>query len=146
MFLSRLKIGTRLGLAFAVVLIMVVGIVWLAVWRLESLDTLLTEVVDNRVPQVVISHKWAISVLESGRHMRNIFILDHDSIPEELAGLEEQKKMRIQYMNDLEKTLDTDAGRHLWNNVAQARALYIPDEDEFIRLARLNQLDEPRDC
>jgi methyl-accepting chemotaxis protein WspA len=133
-----------LGLAFAVVLIMVVGIVWLAVWRLESLDTLLTEVVDNRVPQVVISHKWAISVLESGRHMRNIFILDHDRIPEELAGLEEQKKMRIQYMNDLEKSLDTDAGRHLWNNVAQARALYIPDEDEFIRLARLNQLDEAK--
>ena len=113
MLFSRLKIGTRLGLAFAVILAMVVGIVLFAVIRL---DTLLTAFTGNRVPEVVSSHKWAISVLDSARHMRNIFILDHDKIPEELAGLQEQKKLRIQYMNELEKTLDTDQGRQLWTN------------------------------
>jgi methyl-accepting chemotaxis protein WspA len=136
-----LKIGTRLGLGFAVVLIMVVGVVWLAVSRLESLA--LTRFV-YRVPQVVSSHKWAISVLESGRHMRNIFILSPDKIAEELAGLEEQKKLRIDYMNELEKTLDTEQERQLWKNVVEARAQYIPDEDEFIRLAQVNQLDEAK--
>jgi methyl-accepting chemotaxis protein WspA len=141
---SRLKIGTRLGLAFAVILTMVVGIVCLAVSRLGSLDTVLTEFVSGRVPEVVSSHRWAISVLESGRHMRNIFILDRDKIPEELAGLQEQKKLRIQYMNELEKTLDTDQGRQLWKDVVEARALYIPDEDEFIRLVQLNQLDDAK--
>jgi methyl-accepting chemotaxis protein WspA len=140
-FLSRLKIGTRLGLAFAVVLSMVAGIVCLAVFRL---DTLLTEFTSNRVPGVVSAHKWAISVLDSARHMRNIFILDHDRIPEEMLGLQAQKKLRIEYMNYLEKTLDTDQGRQLWKNVAEARAQYIPDEDEFIRLAQANQLDEAR--
>jgi hypothetical protein len=41
MFLGNLKIGTRLGLAFTVVLIMVLGIVAVAVSRLESIDALL---------------------------------------------------------------------------------------------------------
>jgi methyl-accepting chemotaxis protein WspA len=139
--LGRFKIGTRLGLAFAAVLLMVVGIACLALLRLESFDAVLTKFDSSRLPQVVSSHKWAISVLESGRHMRNLFILDHDQIPQEIAGLEEQKKLRIDYMSELEKSVDTEAGKQLWRNVVEARAAYIPDEDEFIRLVQVNQLD-----
>ena len=144
MFLGNLKIGMRLGLAFAVVLIMALGIIVLAVSFLKSRDTLLTKMVDDRVPQVVTSYRWAVSVLESARHMRNMFVLDHDKIPDELAGLEEQKKLRIEYMGDLQKTLDTDRGRELFKDTADARAAYIPDEDEFIRLTQLNQLEAAR--
>src|SRR5579862_3281910 len=99
MFLRNVKIGTRLGLAFAVVLLMVLGIVALAVSRLQSMDALLSRFASERVPQVVLSHKWAISVLESARHMRNMFILDHDKIPEELNLLEGEKQKRIELMN-----------------------------------------------
>jgi methyl-accepting chemotaxis protein WspA len=141
MFLGNLKIGTRLGLAFGILLIMVLGIIGLALSRLESQQRLLA---GNRVPEVVTSHKWAISVLESGRHMRNIFILDQDKIPEEMTGLKEQKKLRIEYMKDLEKTIDTDQGSELLKNAVDARALYIPFEDEFIRLAELNKLDDAK--
>jgi methyl-accepting chemotaxis protein WspA len=144
MFLGNLKIGTRLGLAFTVVLIMVLGIIAVAVSRLESMDALLMRFANERVPQVVISHKWAISVLESARHMRNIFILDHDKIPEELSLLEEQKKLRAELMNEILKIVDTAQGKELWKNAVDVRAAYIPDEDEFIRLVQTNRLDEAK--
>jgi methyl-accepting chemotaxis protein WspA len=144
MFLGNLKIGTRLGLAFAIVLIMALGIIALAVSFLESRDALLTKMVNDRVPQVVTSYKWAVSVLEAARHTRNIFVLDHDKIPEELAGLAEQKKLRIQYTTDLEKVIDTDRGRELLKNTLETRDLYLPDEEEFIRLTQLNQLEAAR--
>jgi methyl-accepting chemotaxis protein WspA len=133
-----------LGLAFAILLIMLLCIIGLAVSRLESQDMLLERFTSNRVPQLMTAHKWAISVLESGQNMRNIFILDHDKIPEELATLKDQKKMRIVYMNDLEKFSDTDQGKEMVKNVVDVRAKYIPDEDEFIRLAEVNQLDEAK--
>jgi methyl-accepting chemotaxis protein WspA len=144
MFLEHLKIGTRLGLAFAVVLIMVLGTVALALSRLESQDRLLSKFADVRVPQVVIAHKWAISVLESARHTRNIFVLDHDKIPEEIAGLQDQKKKRIDEMNAMERQVDSDHGRELLKNVEDARAIYVLDEDEFIRLVLANRLDEAK--
>jgi methyl-accepting chemotaxis protein WspA len=144
MSLGNMKIGTRLGLAFSLLLIMVLGMVGLALSRLESQDNMITSFANTRVPQVVASHKWAISVLESGRHMRNIFILDQSKIPEEMAGLQDQKKLRKEYMSALEKTIDTDQGKALLKNVVDARALYIPNEDEFIRLAELKQLDEAK--
>ena len=144
MFLGNLKIGTRLALAFAVVLIMVFGTVALAVSRLESQDRLLSKFADERVPQVVTAHKWAISVLESARHTRNIFVLDHDKIPEEIAGLQDQKKRRIDDMNALGREADSDHGKELLKNVEDARAIYVPDEDEFIRLVLANRLDEAK--
>jgi methyl-accepting chemotaxis protein WspA len=144
MFLGNMKIGTKLGLAFSLLLIMVLGMVGLAVSRLDSQDALITSFSSKRVPKVVASHKWAISVLETGRHMRNIFILDHDKIPEEIAGLEDERKLRIEYVNDLEKTIDTDQGRALLKTAVDARAMYLPDEDEFIRLAQLKQLEEAK--
>jgi methyl-accepting chemotaxis protein WspA len=144
MSLGNLKIGTRLGLAFAVVLIMVLGIIALAVSRLESQDKLLSRFADERVPQVVNAHKWAISVLESARHTRNIFVLDHDKIPEELSGLADQKKLRIDDMHAMEREIDTEQGKELLNNVEDARAIYIPDEDEFIRLVQTNRLDDAK--
>jgi methyl-accepting chemotaxis protein WspA len=144
MFLGNMKIGTRLGLAFGVVLLMVLGIIGVAMSRLASMNALLSSFANERVPQVVTSHKWAISVLESARHMRNIFILDHDKIPEELGLLENEKKKRIELMNSILAMVDTAQGKEFWKNAVDVRAAYVPDEDEFIRLVQANRLDEAK--
>jgi len=144
MLLGHMKIGTKLGLAFGAVLVMVLGIIALAVSRLDSQDELLSRFADERVPHVVTVHKLAISVLESSRHTRNIFVLDHDKIPEELAGLEDQKKLRAEDMNTIEKAVDTEQGKELLKNVMQAGAVYVPDEEEFVQMVKANQLDEAK--
>jgi len=133
-----------LGLAFAVVLIMVLSIVALAVSRLDSQDALISKFANERVPQVVNSHKLAISVLASAGHTRNIFLLDHGKIPEELSGLEDQRKQRIELINAIDRVVDTEQGEVFFRNVAESHAIYVPDEDEFIRLVQANRLDEAK--
>jgi methyl-accepting chemotaxis protein len=144
MFLGNLKIGTRLGLAFASLLVMVLGIIGLAVLRLESQDELLGEFANDRVQQLVITHKWANSLLETGNYIRNIYLLDRDTTGEQLTRLKEFKKMRASYRADLVKTIDTEQGRELVKNVIEARNRYVPDEDEFLRLFEANRLDEAK--
>jgi hypothetical protein len=61
MFLRNLKIGTRLALAFGVILIMVLGIIVLGVSRLQSQDQLLSDFATQDVPGVATSLKWANS-------------------------------------------------------------------------------------
>ena len=144
MFLGNLKIGTRLALAFTVILIMVLGIIALGVSRLESQDRLLSDFANDDVPGVATSLKWANSVLETARHMRNIFILDHDKIPEELEGVADQKKQRDGDMNAISRSVDTETGKRLFKNVMAAGATYFPYEDEFVRLAQTDRLDEAK--
>src|ERR1700685_957896 len=69
MFLGNLKIGARLGLAFAAILVMLLGIIALGVSRLESQDRLLSDFASVDVPGVATSLKWANSVLETARHI-----------------------------------------------------------------------------
>jgi methyl-accepting chemotaxis protein WspA len=144
MFLGNLRIGTRLGLAFAVVLTLVLGIILFAVSRLQAQDTLLSRFADQRVPLVVNTHKWAISLLESTAYTRNIFALEHVKIPEELSGLESQRRVRQDLANAIEGEVNTERGRELFKDAMAARAVYILDEDEFIRLVRADRLDEAK--
>jgi hypothetical protein len=97
------------------------------------------------VPKVVAALRWANSVLESARHTRNIFVLDHDKIPEELQGLKDQRKQRIEDMNEIDRRGLTDEEKKLFSNVVDTRAIYLPYEEEFIRLVQANRLAEAKE-
>jgi two-component system, sensor histidine kinase and response regulator len=144
MFLGNLKIGTRLALAFAVILAAILGIIALSVSRLESQDRLLSDFANDDVPGVVTSLKWANSVLESARRDTNMLVLNRQRIPEGLEGLRAQRKERTEDMNAIEKMADTEVGRALFEGAVAARQISIPDEDEFIRLLEANRLDEAK--
>jgi len=144
MSLGNLKIGTRLGLAFGAVLFMVIGIIGLSILRLESQDALLDKFASGRVPQLMTSQKWSIAFLNTGRHMRNVFVLDHDKIKEELAGVKEEQKVRGQCMEELEKIVDTNEGKQKLQAVVDAKAKDVPMEVEFMRLVEADQLDAAR--
>jgi two-component system sensor histidine kinase/response regulator len=141
MLLGNLKIGTRLALAFGIILIMVLGIIVLGVSRLESQDRLLSDFANDDVPGMVTSLKWANAVLETARHTNNIFILNHDQIPEELRGLADQKNERAEDMDVIARSIDTDTGKQLFNQVLIARRTYLPYKDEFVRLVQADRLD-----
>ena len=144
MFLGNLKIGTRLAVAFAVVLVTVLGIIALSVSRLDSQDHLLSTFANDDVPGVVTSLKWANSVLESARRRTNILALNRERIPEELEGLRDQREQRTEDVNAIEKMADTEVGRALFEGTVAARQISIPDEDEFIRLVEADRLDEAK--
>jgi two-component system, sensor histidine kinase and response regulator len=144
MFLGNLKIGARLGLAFAAILVMLLGIIALGVSRLESQDRLLSDFANVDVPGVAASLKWANSVLETARHTDNIFILNHDKIPEELKGLADQKNHRTEDMDVIARSIDTDTENQLFGRVVVASGIYFPYEDEFIRLVQADRLDEAK--
>jgi methyl-accepting chemotaxis protein WspA len=144
MVLGNLKIGTRLGLAFAVVLIMALGIIALAVSRLQAQDASLSRFADERVPLVVNAHKWAISLLVSTQQISDIFALERDRIPAELSALESQRKIRLDLMNTIDREVNTERGRELFKNAVDARSVYVLDEDELVRLVQAGRLDDAK--
>jgi len=144
MFLGNLMIGKRLGLAFAVILATVLGIIALGVSRLESQDSRLTDFATSDVPGVVTSLKWANSVQKSAQHANNIFVLNPERIPAELEGLGDQRKQSADDMNTIEKMIHTEEGLASFRSTVAARNISILDEDEFIQLVEANRLDEAK--
>ena len=145
MQIKNLKIGTRLGAAFAIPIVLLMVIAGVSLSRLGELDSGLGHVVDERQRDLVITYKWAIAVLETARHSRNVLILEKDKIEEELNGMRQEKEDRKRFMAEMEENVKGDErAKQLLQNVVDNRARYIPHEDEYLRLAENGQFDEAK--
>ena len=61
-FLSRLKIGTRLGLAFALVLFITSAVSALGVWRIGSLSDTSQQITSVELDRSILSQRWASQI------------------------------------------------------------------------------------
>ncbi len=133
--MKNLKIGTRLGIGFAVLLILLTMSVSVGIGRLSSLNNKVEDLSENHIPKLLVENEWIIAMLQTARQMRNMLILeDKEKIKNEVEGVMQLKEKRQQYMERLQKTIVTPAGKAALQKVIEARAAYTPHEDEFLKL------------
>ena len=135
MSFANLKIGTRLGLGFAVILVLLAVIVGIGIGRLSSLNDRVNDLSDNHIPKLLDENEWIIAMLQTARQTRNMLILDDPGkIKQEVEGVMGLKEKRRECMERLQKTIVTPGGKAALQAVIEARAAYTPHEDEFLRL------------
>ncbi len=132
MNLTNLRIGTRLGAAFAVVLLLLVAVVGLAVSEFRVLlDDLNRVVVMER--RATLTEQWAASTrLNVNRVMA---IAKSRNAPEVEGYFTPLITQTTQRINELQKTLEaeiaSDEGKALLAKVAQLRTDYIAARKEY---------------
>jgi methyl-accepting chemotaxis protein len=138
---ANLKIGTRLGLGFALILVILAVIAGVGIGRLSSLDDKVTDLSDNHIPKLLAENEWIIAMLQTARQTRNILILDDpEKIKQEIEGINKLKEKRRELMERLQKTIVTPQGKAALQKVIDSRAAYTPFEDEFLKLAAAGDL------
>ena len=85
-FFTNLKIGPRLGFAFATVIALATVVVAIGITRLSSLNESLITIGEDRLPKVVTLVEIADDVNLVARELRNQLIWDD---PDKLAGSRE---------------------------------------------------------
>src|ERR1700733_4082038 len=142
----RLNLRAKLLLAFATVMIVLAGAPFVATQCLVDFDQAVHQITDERLPWLEMVHAWVVEVLQTARHTRNMLILeDKAKIQDELDALVESKRLRARYMDELEAAVDTPAERSLLQAVVDARAAYVPSEDDYMRMVSANQLKEAKE-
>jgi len=138
---ENIKISTRMSLGFGIVLVLMLALAGSGFVGLRQMGAAVTDISADRLPKIMTAADWQISVLESASHMSSALILDgQDNMGKQLAKLEDEKKLRKDYAEQLEKTLNTDAGRAAFKTIVDARAAYVPSEDKFMKLAAAGDL------
>jgi methyl-accepting chemotaxis protein len=132
---NNLRIGARLAAGFLVLTALLGAVAVTGVYRLGDMDQTL-EAVTEAQRQLVTCYQYSIGLLETARHMRNVFILDKSKIKEEIAATWEQKQVRIKYREELQKSIakDDEKAKQLFQNVLDARARYVPLEIAFLNM------------
>jgi len=123
--IAKIKLGTRLGLGFGLVVALLVGITALGIQSLATLHDGTQLIVKNRYPQVVIANDIVLQISENAIAMRNILLIDdRDSLLQEIKRIEDGEKQIAADFNRLQQMLSSDMGRKSFAEIARLRAQY----------------------
>ncbi|MES2298702.1 MAG: methyl-accepting chemotaxis protein [Pseudomonadota bacterium] len=134
---GSLTISMRLSLGFGLVIVLLVVVAVTGMLRLKEFHHRLDDFASLRVPQLISGGDSVESLLQSSRQMRDILILDDEKqIKEAIEGIVKRRAQRTDLHTALEKSAVTEQEKPLLKAVAEARAKYLPQEDQFLDIAR----------
>ena len=139
---GHLKIGTRLGLAFAITLLLLVVVAAIGTLRIAALDREIHLMIDDRFPKTVQANEIIDAINETDRLLRSAHIFQGQDLQQSLSGLGEQRDIIRQRIDTLQKTVLSDAGQALLKKMVDARRRYLLEQDKFIELLKSGRRDE----
>ena len=145
MKIKNLKVGVRLGMGFAAILLLLLIVVGVGMSRLAAMHTESDLTMVNRYPKVLAVSSIKDNLNEIARRMRNTLIMsDRDDIAKELVEIGNDRKVIIEKLDYLEKTITAPRGRELLKIVEDTRASFIVSSDTFVKLIGENRFEEAK--
>ncbi|MBL6749033.1 MAG: MCP four helix bundle domain-containing protein [Nevskia sp.] len=142
---ADLKIGHRINLTFGALLLAIGAVAALGLTRMSAMQRVTDHLADRTVADLMSANAWALRLLETTRHTRNILILDDkDAVGKEIEAVRQDEGKRSEYLQQLDRTIDTADGREALRAVADAHAAYAPLAQDFLQLAQDGQLPQAR--
>ena len=143
MNIKHWKIGTRLGGAFALLLVLLAACIWFGIASLRRLNEGTTLIVDEDYPKTVLAYESLDVVNRNARALRNMLLLDK---PEDVAR-ERQTVLRNRqeisaHLDKLAAMIQSDEGKARLKAVVDAREVYRASQQGFLELVDAGKKQE----
>lgn len=139
--MNNLKIGTRLGIGFAVPLLLMVIIAVISYTRLATLGNEVQDMAHDKFPKVVMANELVGSINLIARQLRNAYIVpDAAEKKRALDTVDEQRRVIDGLLQKLEASIRTDAGKEKLRAIMAGRTAYRAQQDVAIRLIQQGEI------
>jgi methyl-accepting chemotaxis protein len=140
MNIGNLKIGTRLGAGFAIVLLLLAGVAGLGINGMNHTNEALDEIVNDNVYKMNLLQDMSESEHIVSRVTGNIVLLsDVPAIEREIKKIADASDHYNAAAEALDKTAESDAGKVIRAKIKEAQVVARPLNDKVIELARANK-------
>lgn len=141
--LKNMKIGKRLAVGFASVLILLTVISVVAFVNVNKLNSSLDNLVNDKVVKTTLLSTTRNEANTSARAIRNMLLVsDPAERQKELARVNESGEKITKALEDLEKIVASDTGKKLFAAVKDTRAKMRVDQKQVIDLSQAGKRDE----
>lgn len=138
--LKNMKIGMRLGVGFALVVVLLVSTLAVAAYRMGKLNHEISGIVDEQFPKTVLANEVINRVNAQAIAMRNAVIFsDAKQVKEQLDKLASLQSEITERMPKLEALLTSDDEKLMMNSVNDASTAYAASRDQFNKLVSANK-------
>lgn len=141
---KNMKIGTRLGLGFGLITLILVGIAYVGLTRMNALNSRIEELTLNRYAKTVMANRIVVAVNIQARTIRNILLANRDEelIKGEYSRLLQQRDIITETLEQLNKVSDTVEDAEGLKRIAETREPYAASISRLYQLASHNREDE----
>jgi len=140
--LKNFKIGSRLSLAFGIILILMLIVGGYSLTVVTSLHEEIDDLVTNRMVKTQQGYQIDENLNIIARGLRNLILDDNkDHQNDELQRIAKCRKAIADILDQLKKTAVTDEGKAILAKVTDARLIYVKHTEAYIELVKTGQID-----
>ena len=144
--MGNFKIGVRLGVAFSIIVVLMLLVGGVAISRLVVIDNDITSLVSDEYPKVLVLQKAKDKLNIIARGLRNMLLLDSpEDIRKEAKRVAESREAIVKIISDLEKVVLSDAGKAQLKRVSDARIACDQGYADAIKLIEAGEKVKARD-
>jgi len=137
MKITNLKIGTRLGTAFGLVLVLMIALALLGLARMAHIQQSLHGFVDDNNLQIKSIIEMRQSVMSVALTSRNMAMMsDADQVEDEFDKIGDDREEYNAHAENMTRMAKSEAGKTLLGKISAARAATEPLTDKAVALAR----------
>jgi methyl-accepting chemotaxis protein len=137
------RIGTRLSLAFGIIVVIFIAMVWLSIDRMEKTNDTLDRVVKQDYQKLRMTHAGVRATLDNARITMQIFLAKDNNAMELLMAQNDQNRAAItELQQKLEVGLVTDREKDLFRKVQECRQPYLDSRNLAKKLLHEGKHDE----
>ncbi|WP_081768627.1 methyl-accepting chemotaxis protein [Herbaspirillum sp. RV1423] len=146
MKITNLNIGMRLGLAFALVVVLMIGTASVAIRNLDSANAKMDQIVTDRYAQIALINQIKNNGYKGNATLSNILLA---STPENAKKYMDEyvviRKTNADAYAQLEKLLNSPESKELYKTQLQARSAYGVSVRKFFDLMSAGKQQDARD-
>jgi methyl-accepting chemotaxis protein len=132
-----MKLGFRLGLGFAAVILLLIVSTTVGFLGLRMSTEDLDRVTNDRFPKTMVAHNINDAINVNARALRNVLLFKNPAeVKKELDRIPEQNKIIDDNFDKLEAGIKTEKGVALLKLAQEARAAYGKDVGHFLQLQK----------
>ena len=140
--LNNLKLGVRLGIGFAITLVLLVVIATTSYSRLGALNDNIEMMVNDRFPKTVQANDMIDALNSIARQLRNAYIYSGAEQQKSIDAIAPLRKVITENLEKLDKSIKSEKGREILKNIGNARAAYVISQDKFLELLKADKKAE----
>ena len=133
MNIKNWKIGTRLGGAFALLLVLLAACIWFGIASLRLLNDGTTRIVDEDYPKTILAYESLDVVNRNARALRNMLLWDKpEEVARERQTVLQNRQENSANLDKLAAMIKSDEGKARLKAVQDAREAYRASQQTFI--------------
>jgi len=134
---KNMRVAVKLGLGFGFVGLLLAAIIMVGLSSMGGMNDLTRNIVEDRYAKIDLANKAARNTLDNGRTMRNMLLVDNPAeIERYREAVTKNRAMNKEYLDKLDKSINTPRGRELMDAIKQQREAMNPKYAMYFDLVK----------